>query len=241
MQLGAVAGGGVIPVAEVKQLDGLAVGGGSVQVHACLDQFPGGVPAVFLPVAAGLPGIVEGKGCGTGVQPVHILIVQQVDQVVGVDILVNIDRHGVQRQGKLQHQVPAGGHRPRLADLVDTGENGHQTGGAALGDAGHQHIRPGNAPLGQGAVAGADLDRHRALVVQRAVRVGLAGERVDARLGCRRRGGRHHRSALGGGFRRGYAGGCGRFAAQQAAAGQRTCHGCRKQCGLESFHGVTSL
>ena len=227
----AVLGGNLLPRAKTEQRGVAALQRRAVAGRTVADQLAGGVPAVFLAVACVLTALVKGKRRLADVVAVQILIRQRVEQVCRVDVLVNRDRHRVQRQRGLQKQVAARADRPHLADAVHVGKQRHQTRGVALGHALDQHIGGRNAPLGLCAVQRAQHHGHGALagvvgVVQPGQRVACRG-RNGGRL-CRSCGGRRGRL-----LRRGRC-------LLPAAAPQKQCRQQRRstaQC-LPFFHSV---
>src|SRR5699024_462384 len=93
--LGGVVGLGGLAGGEVEHRHVGAGGVLLVQRQAGVDQVGGGVPAVFLPVAAGIAVGVKLEGRGAGVQAVHILVGEQVEQVGRIDVFADMHRHGV--------------------------------------------------------------------------------------------------------------------------------------------------
>ena len=191
----AVLGGNLLPRAKTEQRGVAALQRRAVAGRTAADQLAGGVPAVFLAVACVLTALVKGKRRLADMVAVQILIRQRVEQVCRVDVLVNRDRHRVQRQRGLQKQVAARTDRPHLADAVHVGKQRHKAGGVALGHALDQHIGGRNAPLGLCAVQRAQHHGHGALagvvgVVQPGQRVGTQAHRgLGRRLGSDPRGG----------------------------------------------------
>ena len=75
-------------------------------------------------------------------QAVQVLIAEHVQQVVGVNRLVNVRRHRIQGQSKLQCQVLRLAHRASFADVGQPGKYRHAGGSIALTDPFHKQARP---------------------------------------------------------------------------------------------------
>ena len=211
------------PGAEAEQRRVVALSRCAVVRQAGADQLTGGIPAVFLAVACVLAALVKGEGCLADVVAIQVLIAQRVQQVGGVNVLVDGHRHSVQRQGHLQKQVAPRPDRADFADAVHIGKNSGQSCGAALGHALDQHVRGGNAPLRLCAVQRAQRHGHRALAG--VVAVVQAGQRVGA--GSR------------GGFRRGFGGGGGRLF--RRGRHSRLAAAAHQQCGQQSRRAAQCL
>ena len=171
-------------LAKLEKRRVIAVQRNTVAGQAAVDELGGGVPAVFLGVAGVLAVLVKGEGRLADVVAVQVLVGQGVEQVAGVDVFIDVHRHGVEGQGHLQQQVAGRADGACLGDAVRVGVQRHQAGGGALGHALHQHVGGGNAPLRGAAGHVAQGDGHRTLAG--IVSVGRTGERV----GRRGRGGR---------------------------------------------------
>ena len=192
----AVLGGDLGPETEAEERRVAALRRGAVARQSGADQLSGGVEAVFLAVARVLTALIKGEGRLADVIAVQILIRKGVQQVGSIDVLVDVDRHGVERQCHLQKQIPAGADRPCLADAVHIRVECHQPCGITLGHTLDQHIGGSHTPLGLGTVQRAQRHGDRALagivpVLQTGQRVACRG-RNGGRL-CRSCGGRRGR------------------------------------------------
>ena len=75
-------------------------------------------------------------------QAVQVLVAEHVQQIAGVDCLVNVRRHRIQGQSKLQCQVLRLAHRASFADVGQPGKHSHACGCVALTDPFHKQARP---------------------------------------------------------------------------------------------------
>ena len=192
----AVLRGDLGPETEAEDRRVAALRRGAVARQSGADQLSGGVEAVFFAVARVLTALIKGEGRLADVIAVQILIRKGVQQVGSIDVLVDVDRHGVERQCHLQKQIPAGADRPCLADAVRIRVECHQPCGIALGHTLDQHIGGSHTPLGLGTVQRAQRHSDRAFagivpVLQTGQRVACRG-RNGGRL-CRSCGGRRGR------------------------------------------------
>ena len=92
-------------LAKLEKRRVIAVQRNTVAGQAAVDELGGGVPAVFLGVAGVLAVLVKGEGRLADVVAVQVLVGQGVEQVAGVDVFIDVHRHGVEGQGHLQQQV----------------------------------------------------------------------------------------------------------------------------------------
>ena len=133
---------GRLTVAKAERRGIVPLRGLTVGVQSGLHQLGGGVPAILRPDSGGVTVGVQRVGQLAQMQAVQVLVAEHVQQIAGVDRLVNVRRHRIQRQSKLQCQILRLAHRANFADIGQPGKHRHAGGSIALTDPFHKQARP---------------------------------------------------------------------------------------------------